>query len=119
MRRVLLVIALGACAPEATLAVDLSQASVRVPYQTDPRQVLVFETDIEQPYEALGDLQVTLRQRSTLGQMPTRDLAIRELQQQAARIGAHAIIHVSFGNLGMSWWSYNELQGHGRAVRFR
>jgi hypothetical protein len=113
-----LVIGVG-CSPEIMMGVDLQHANARVPYQTDPRYVLVFASDVDQPYDVLSDLQITMRQRSTLGQVPTRDQAVRALQERAGKLGAHALIMVSFGNQGMSMWSYNELQGHGRAIRFR
>jgi hypothetical protein len=110
---------IAGCTAEANLGVSLEHANLRVPYQTDPATIAVFTSDIDQPYDVLGDLEITLRQRSAFGEMPTKDKAVLELRQQAARIGAHAIVLLSFGEMGMSWWSYNELKGHGRAVRFR
>ena len=107
------------CAPEVSLDVDLKYAEGRAAWQTDLRQILVVETDLPQPYYVLADLDVTVRQRSSFGDGPTRALAIRALREQAARIGAHAIVLTAFGEEGMSWWSYHELKGHGRAVRFR
>lgn len=110
---------LCACAPEVTLDVDLRYAEGRAPRQTDPAHVAVVESDLPQPYHVLADLEVIVRQRSALGGEPQRADAIRALREQAARIGAHAVVLTAFGAQGMSWWSYNELRGHGRAVRFR
>jgi hypothetical protein len=110
---------LAACAPEVSLDVDLRYANARAPFQTDPRAVLVVPTDLDHPYDVLSDLEVIVRQRTAFGEKPTRDHAVRALQEQAGRIGAHAVILVSFGEPGMSLWSYNELRGQGRAVRFR
>lgn len=111
--------ALIACSAEVSHDVDLRHANARAAFQTAPASVLVFEGDVDQAYDVLGDLEVTVRQRSVFGDLPSRDQAIAALREQAGRIGAHAVILVSFGEMGMSGWSYNELQGHGRAVRFR
>ena len=121
MRKVLVASVLwgAACAPTAVLDVDLQHANARVPNQTLPQNVLVFDHDLDDPYDVLADLQITLRQSSAFGEKPTRNEAVRILQDRAARIGAHALVLVDFGHQGMSWWSYNELQGHGRAIRFR
>ena len=108
-----------ACAPEVSLGVNLQHANARVPYQTAPESVLVFTSDVDDRYDVLGDVEVTLGQRSAFGDVPTRDDVVRALKEQAGRIGAHAIIFLSFGEKGMSWWSYNELRGHGRAIRLR
>jgi len=115
----LLVNASAACGTEVSLGVDLEHANLRAVYQTDPASVLVTPGDLDQPYDVLADLDVTVRQRSTFGDLPTREQAALALQQQAGRIGAHAVILVGFGEPGMSWWSYHELRGQGRAVRFR
>ena len=112
-------VVVGACAPTAVLDVDLQHANARVPNQTAPENVLVFDHDLEDPYDVLADLEITLRQSSAFGEKPTREEAVRILRERAARIGAHALVLVDFGRQGMSMWSYNELQGHGRAIRFR
>jgi hypothetical protein len=110
---------LAACGAEISHGVDLTHANLRVPFQTEAARVLVYPGDVEQPYDVLSDLEITVRQRSAMGEMPTRDGAVRALQEQAGRIGAHALIMVSFGDVGMSLWSYHELRGQGRAIRFR
>ena len=112
-------LALAACRPEVSRSVDLHYANARVTNQTDPAAVQVYETDIAVPYDVLGDLDVIVRQQGALGEMPTKELGIAALRTQAGRIGAHAIVLVEFGKMGVSFWSYNELRGHGRAVRFR
>ena len=120
MRRwVVFAVLLGACAPEVSLGVDLQYADGRAAHQTPAAQIAVIETDLDVPYDVLADLEVTVRQRSAFGAMPTREIAIQGLREQAARIGAHAIVLTQFGTIGASLWTYNELRGHGRAVRFR
>jgi hypothetical protein len=115
----LLAIACTGCAPEVSLAPDLRYANARTAHQTASAQVALVTTDVDQAYDVLGDLEVVVRQRGTFGDKPTREIAEAALRTQAGRLGAHAVILVAFGQMGSSWWSYNELRGHGRAVRFR
>lgn len=119
MRVLLLAVTLAACSPEVNLGVDLRYAGGRAAYQTDAAQIAVLEADLDVPYDVLGDLEVTVRQRSAFGELPSKELAIASLREQAGRIGAHAVVMTSFGKIGTSWWSYNELRGHGRAIRLR
>lgn len=113
------IVACTACAPEVWLAPDLGQANGRVAHQTSSAAIALTASDLDQPYDVLGDLAVTVRQRGAFGQEPTRADAEAALREQAARLGAHAVILVSFGQPGSSWWSYNELRAHGRAIRLR
>jgi hypothetical protein len=110
---------IAACTPEVHLGVDLKYAGGRVPFQTNADQIKILEGDLDVPYDVLADLEVAVRQRTAFGDMPNRGHAIEALRNQAARIGAHAVVMTSFGKMGMSWWSYNELRGHGRAIRLR
>ena len=87
--------------------------------QTVPATVGVLTTDVLDAYDVLGDLQIVARQRSAFGERPTRDLALRALQERAARLGADAVVLVSCGEQGLSMWSYSELRCHGRAIRLR
>ena len=110
---------LASCTPEVTLGADLQHANGRVRFQTAPGSILIYPGDVDEPYDVLGDVEVTVRQRSAFGVIPNTGHALRGLRVQAGRLGAHAIVMVAFGQPGMSMWSYNELRGHGRAIRFR
>jgi hypothetical protein len=111
-------VACAACAPEIWYAPDLRQANARVQHRTAAAQVAVIASDVAQPYDVLGDLEVVLRQRGAFGNLPTQAMAVAALREQAGRLGAHAVIMVAFGEMGSSLWSYNELRAHGRAIRF-
>ncbi len=113
------VVWLAACTPEVNLGADLSQANARAQYQTAPGAILVYSTDIDQPYDVLGDVEAIVRQRSAFGVQPNTGNVLRALRVQAGRLGAQAIVMVSFGEPGVSLWSYYEIRGHGRAIRFR
>ena len=109
---------LAACGVDIVRDVDLKYANARVTNQTDPAAVQVYETDVAVPYDVLADLEVIVRQKNAFSDAPTKEGAIAALRAQAGRIGAHAIVMVEFGKQGASWWSYNELRGHARAIRF-
>jgi uncharacterized protein YbjQ (UPF0145 family) len=111
--------ACAACAPEVWLEPDLQHANARATHQTAAAQIALMTTDIDRAYDVLADLEVIVRQRSAFGDEPTRADAEAALREQAGRLGAHAVILVAFGQEGMSWWSYHELRGHGRAIRYR
>jgi len=126
MRRVLVVcvglmttLGPAACTPEVWLTPDLQHANGRAARQTAPAQIALLATDVAQPYDALGDVEVTVRQRGAFGDPPTRAYAEQAMREQAGRMGAHAVILVAYGQIGSSMWSYVELRGHGRAIRFR
>jgi len=113
------IVACGACAPEVWLAPDLRQANARAAHQTASAEVTLTAGDLDRPYDVMADLEVIVRQRGAFGDEPTRTNVETALREQAGRLGAHAVILISFGQPGNSWWSYNELRAHGRAIRFR
>jgi hypothetical protein len=115
----LALVACAGCAPEVWLDPDLRYANARTAHQTASVQIRLLATDLDQAYDVLGDLEVIVRQRGAFGDLPTRAVAEAALREQAGRLGAHAVILVAFGQQGTSGWSYNELRGHGRAIRFR
>ena len=112
-------LAVAACTPEVWLAPDLQHANGRAARQTASSRIALLETDVDQPYDVLGDLEVTVRQRGAFGDLPTRAHAEQAMREQAGQMGAHAVIMIAYGQVGSSWWSYVELRGHGRAIRFR
>lgn len=118
MRALLLACVIG-CAPSVELAHDFTFAGGRVANQTDPAAIELHRSEVARPYVVLGDIEVTLRQQGSLGEMPDEGMIDRELRKQAGKLGAHAVILVHYGRMGASWWSWNELKGVGRAIRYR
>ena len=117
--RVLLLALIVGCAPSVELAYDFTYASGRSLQQTDPNQIELHRTEVARPYAVLGDIEVTMRQQGSLGEVPDESMVDRELRLRAAAMGAHAVILVHYGRMGASWWSWNELKGVGRAIRYR
>ncbi|MGZ5968935.1 MAG: hypothetical protein ACXWP4_14785 [Polyangiales bacterium] len=87
--------------------------------QTDPNAVELLEYEPDAAYVTLADIHVSMRQQGAFGDTPTREHVEAELRERAATLGAHAVILVRYGKAGSSWWSYNELRGSGRAIRYR
>jgi hypothetical protein len=112
-------VACASCAPDVWLAPDLQHANARAVRQTAAAEITLVTSDVDQAYDVLGDLEVSVRKRGAFGHEPTQAMAEGALREQAGRLGAHAVILVGYGQIGSSFWSYRELRGHGRAIRFR
>jgi hypothetical protein len=50
---------------------------------------------------------------------PTPAHVDEKLREQAAALGADAVILVKYGKVGISWVSYGSLDGSGRAVKWK
>jgi hypothetical protein len=116
--RALTVAALAGCAPTFDHAIDLRYATARAARQTDPATVAVIESEPDRPYHVLGDLQVRGFQVGSLGEAPSPATVTAALREQAARLGADAVILLRFGGPGLGAVSIRELEARGRAVRF-
>jgi len=119
MRALLVVVGLASCAPQAEVKYDFTYAAARATRETDLMGIELRHDEPNRPYVVLGDVEVTLRQQGSFGEIPDEHHVDDELRARAAKLGAHAIILVSYGRRGMGWWSNNELRGSGRAVRYR
>ncbi len=112
-------LALLGCAPQAEVHYDFTFAAARAANETDLMGIELRHDDPHRPYVVLGDIEVTMRQQGSFGDVPDHDGIDDELRARAAKLGAHAIVLVRYGRQGSSWWSWNELRGSGRAVRYR
>jgi hypothetical protein len=85
-----------------------------------PAQVLVTESDItDRPYISLGDINVTVRKATIFDDDPTQAKVNEELQEQAAKLGADAVVLARYGTVGMGFMSWGQMDGQGRAVQFK
>lgn len=114
-----LMVMVAACAPEIALDADLRYANGRAAFRTEAGAIPLVPGDVSAPYDVLGDVEVIVRQRGAFGELPRAEHAEQGLRKQAARLGADAVVLVSFGVEGMSFWTYHELRAHGRAIRYR
>lgn len=122
---------LSGCATWSTSSVDqpagakpilasanASQATVAVAPES-PTEILVIEGDItDRKYESLGDISVTVNKTTIFHDDPTPELVREKLREEAAKLGADAVVLVRYGSVGISAFSWGSLDGKGRAVRF-
>lgn len=85
-----------------------------------PSSVLVTKTDItDKAYDVLGDIEVTVNKTTIFHPDPTPELVDEKLREEAAELGADAVILVRYGSVGVSFFSWGSLDGRGRAVAFK
>lgn len=84
-----------------------------------PENIKITEGDItDRTYQSLGDISVTVNKTTIFHPEPTRELVNIKLKEEAAKLGADAVIHVRYGSGGVSLMSWGSLDGKGRAVEF-
>lgn len=87
--------------------------------QKSAQDILITETDItDHKYKVLGDIEVTVNKTTIFHRDPTREQVNEKLKEEAAKLGADAVIFVRYGTVGMSFVSYGSLNGKGRAIVF-
>lgn len=86
---------------------------------TDPSTITITEADItDRPYRNLGELNVTVNKSTIFHPDPTKELVAQKLREEAAKLGADAVVLVRYGTVGISLMSWGSLDGKGRAVAF-
>lgn len=107
----------GAAPQSQSTAAPAAQAA---PAARAPEQVIVSENDMaDRRYTSLGDISVTVRKWTLFDADPTRERVARALQEKAAEMGADAVIFVRYGTVGIGLFSWGQMDGQGRAVRFQ
>ncbi|AHJ63487.1 Hypothetical protein GbCGDNIH3_7004 [Granulibacter bethesdensis] len=82
-------------------------------------KIYLTQDDItDRPYKILGDINVTAKKLTIFSRNPTREDVDRKLKEKAVGLGADAVIYVRYGTPGIGLWSWDQLDGAGRAVRF-
>jgi uncharacterized protein YbjQ (UPF0145 family) len=61
---------------------------------------------------------VTVNKVTIFNADPTRDMVNQRLRNEAAKLGADAVIQVRYGTVGISPLSWGSLDGKGRAIVF-
>lgn len=128
---VAIAVALAGCATWSTSNVEQPQGAKPVLASTGasaapaaaapktPDQIVVTESDItDRKYESLGDISVTVNKTTIFHDDPTPALVRTKLQEEAAKVGADAVVLVRYGSVGIGLFSWGSLDGKGRAVRF-
>ena len=126
MRTILLISAMlvfGGCATWSTSSVtegnNVKVDTTATAVQKLPQNILVTETDItDRKYKVLGDIEVTVRKTTIFNKDPTNEQVNEKLKEEAAKLGADAVILVRYGTVGISLLSWGALNGKGRAIVF-
>src|SRR2546423_12098662 len=114
------VVVLSGCATWSTSSVDRKDGSYAAVKPTDPSKVTLSEGDMaNRKYASLGDVSVTVNKTTVFNRDPTRDDVNQKLKEKAAELGADAVIHVRYGEGGISLLSWGSLEGKGRAIKFQ
>lgn len=86
---------------------------------TDPAKIILTKQDItDRKYEVIQDIEVTVNKTTVFHPDPTPALVDEKLRADAAKLGADAVVLVSYGEVGVSLLSWGSLDGKGRAVKF-
>lgn len=86
----------------------------------DPASITVMKSDItDRPYNVIADIEVTVNKTTLFHQDPTPELVDQKLREEAAELGADAVILVRYGSVGISLLSWGSLDGKGRAIAFK
>ena len=89
------------------------------PVKKKAKDVIVTTGDItEKKYRILGDLDVTVNKTTIFNADPTKEGVNEKLKEEAAALGADAVVLVRYGTVGVSLFSWGSLGGKGRAVVF-
>ncbi len=121
---VALIVALSGCAAtwstaNVERAPDAETSATERREPTQGKDILITEQDItDRAYKVLADLEVTVNKTTIFHKNPTRELVADKLREEAAKIGADAVILVRYGTVGIGLMSWGSLEGRGRAIAF-
>jgi len=117
----LVLLGVSGCATWSTSTVD-TEGAASSPESAQPtplNKILITEGDfLDRKYSSLGDITVTVNKTTVFHASPTREMVNQKLKEEAARLGADAVIFVRYGSVGVSALSYGSLEGKGRAIKF-
>lgn len=81
--------------------------------------VPVFPNDItDRPYTVLGEVKAGVRKATVFSKEPSQAKIYRELWERAEKLGADAVVKVTYGDSHLSAFSWGKTNATGVAVRF-
>ena len=108
---------LSACT--ASLPGNRDASEIRFTQQGPASHVLVREDDFpERKYSPLGEVRVGVTRATPFHQNPTRDAVNQRLREEAAKLGADAVIFVRYATLDGDFLSGGTFEGKGLAIKF-
>jgi hypothetical protein len=109
---------LGACA-EGWSTSQVTKTAEPARAARPAAQIEIIEGDVaDRPYKSLGDISVTVNKVTIFNADPTHDMMNQRLRNEAAKLGADAVIQVRYGTVGRVALSSGSLNGKGRAIVF-
>ncbi|HVB57858.1 MAG TPA: zinc ribbon domain-containing protein [Candidatus Acidoferrales bacterium] len=78
-------------------------------------EIEIHAGDVDRPYKTIGEISAKVQAATAFSKTPTLEDINLKLQEQAAKMGANAVIRVEYGR-GMSLTSYKVLRAKGVAV---
>ncbi|MEM6376129.1 MAG: heavy metal-binding domain-containing protein [Pseudomonadota bacterium] len=85
-----------------------------------PQDVQIFEGSLPAgSYDVVTDLVVSVNKTTAFNANPTREQVVAKLQEEAASIGANAVINAEISEVQVSLMSWGTRNGKGQAVRVR
>ncbi len=122
---VLATLAIAACDVQDGQFTTESQASTKpvasAAATAEPVQaadVQIFEGAPARAYTTIGPLDISVNKLTAFHPTPTREAAIKRLQETAAKLGADAVINVTVGEVVVVPLSWGARKATGVAVKF-
>lgn len=113
-----LVLFLSSCATWSTSSVKKYGSSASYE-STKVEDIILTTKDItNKKYTVIADITTSVRKTTLLNSDPTEANVNIRLKEKAAKLGADAVILVSYGKVGVGLTSWGVLEGKGRAVKF-
>jgi len=124
MKKLILVLSLvlivSGCATWSTSDVVRTPGSAQFTLkETIPENIKITTQDItNRPYTKLGDISVTVNKTTVFHSDPTEEKIDEALREEAAELGANAVILVKYGEVKVTGMSWGSRDGSGKAVKF-
>ena len=82
--------------------------------------VPVFPNDItDRPYTVLGEVKAGVRKATVFSAEPSQEKIYRELWERADKLGADAVVKVTYGDSHISAMSWGKTNAVGIAIKFK
>ena len=86
---------------------------------SNTNEIIVTENDItDRPYTTLGEINVSASKLTIFNKDPTREDIDGRLRNEAAKLGADAVIFTRYVAPTITFTSWGTMTGNGRAIKF-
>ena len=110
----------GCAATWSYSGIDRPEGASQVSYEpTKAENITITALDItDKKYKVIGDITATVNKTTVFHADPTRELVNKKLTEEAAALGADAVVLVRYGKSGMGLLTWGSMEGKGRAVKY-